>query len=60
MTWLFENISYFPEEWQLRIMQESIFLLASDNRDPELVKQLMSDERRDQLADMGSPESFRC
>lgn len=60
MTWLFENISYFPEEWQLRIMQESIFLLASDNRDPELVKQLMSDERRDQLADMGSHESFRC
>ena len=60
LTWLYENISCFPEEWQQRIMQESIFVLAGDNRDPELIKLLMTEERRKQYEEQHSPESLRC
>ncbi len=60
LTWLFDNISYFPEEWQQRILLESIFMLASDNRDPDLINVLMTEERRKQLEEMNSPESLRC
>lgn len=60
LTWLFENIQRFPEEWQLRIMQESIFVLAGDNRDPDLLTQLMNEERRGYFEEIRSPESLRC
>ncbi len=60
LTWLFENISYFPEEWQQRILLESIFMLTSDNREPDLINVLMTEERRRQLEEMHSPESLRC
>ncbi len=60
LTWLFENISYFPEEWQQRILLESIFMLTSDNREPDLINVLMTEERRKQLEEMHSPESLRC
>ncbi len=60
LIWLYENMSGFSEEWQLRILHECIFVLAGDNRDPELVKMLMTQERRRQLEEMHSPESLRC
>ena len=60
LTWLYENMSAFPEEWQLRIMQESIFMILSDHRDPELSKLLMTEERCRQFEEIHSPESLRC
>ena len=60
LTWLYENMNYFPEEWQLRILQESIFVLAGDNRDPNLVTQLMNEERIAYFEEIHSPESLRC
>jgi len=60
LTWLYENMSAFPEEWQLRIMQEGIFMILSEHRDPELSKLLMTEERRRQFEELRSPESMRC
>ena len=53
-------MSVFPEEWQQRILQESIFIVLSENRDPELAKLLMTEERCTQLEEIKTPESLRC
>lgn len=60
LTWLYENMHCFPEEWQLRILQESIFVLSGDNRDPDLVARLMTEDRKIYFEESHSPESLRC
>ena len=60
LSWLYENMSAFPEEWQLRIMQESIFMVLGDYRDPELSKLLMTEDRCREFEELNTPESLRC
>lgn len=57
---LYQNQPYLPEEWQLRITLEALFMLAAENQDPNLLRELMTPERRRQYEELHSPESLRC
>ena len=57
---LYENIASFPDEWQIRIWQECVYILSITSRDLSLADKMMPPDRVKHYEDMRCAEAYRC